>query len=153
VKKFLCFLALLLLLPAYCALPLKSVAALTLTVTDRNGAPLKDGVTAAFFDAEGNSLAVIATGTPPSWENNIHWWAHSRYPGKSIGHPRDAKRAVRAVLNAPGCAPLEVPVHVETVYEALSFAPHGGGPAYMYYRFEKTVQMDCAPQPAPAPQP
>ena len=35
----------------------------------------------------------IALGELPSWDNNLHWWAHSSHPESKL-HPDDARRAL-----------------------------------------------------------
>ncbi|MBD3678728.1 MAG: hypothetical protein HUJ27_10050 [Rhodobacteraceae bacterium] len=138
-------LALLLLLASsvgYCSLPRTSVAVLTITVTDQSGRKIEAGAAAAYFDAVGQPIVTIASDTPSSWSNNLHWWAHSDHRSSTL-RPADARRAVEVEVTAQGCDTVRLPVTVMRSYEALSFAPHGGGPAYFIYSFDQQVTLQC----------
>jgi hypothetical protein len=142
-KKVAAILALLLCLPAgYCALPLTSVSAITIAVEDRNGRKITTDARASFLDADGREITAIALGEPPSWDNYIHWWAHSSHETSNL-RPADAKRATGAVISASGCAPLTLPIALRGRYIPPSLSPHGGGRAYMLYEFNGTARLDC----------
>lgn len=138
-------LALVLLIAAslgYCSLPLRSVALLTIGLTDQGGRPIKAGGKATFLDAKGAEITSIASGEPGSWDNKLHWWAHSHHRTSRL-RPDDAKRAVTVRVEATGCVQATAPVSLVRTYEPLSFAPHGGGPAYFIYRFERDLVLTC----------
>lgn len=126
----------------YCSLPLRSVALLTLRLTDQAGRPIKTGGKATFLDAKGAEITSIASGQPGSWDNALHWWAHSHH-STSLLRPVDAKRAAAVRVEAAGCESTQIPVSLVRTYEPLSFAPHGGGPAYFIYRFERDIVLTC----------
>lgn len=126
----------------YCSLPLSSVAVLTVTVTDQTGRGIEAGASSTYLDAAGQPIATVTSETPSSWGNNLHWWVHSHHP-TSLLRPADARRAVAVEVTAPGCATQRLPVALERSYEALSFAPHGGGPAYLIYSYDRQVDLDC----------
>ena len=140
------FLQILLLLPlgsmGYCSLPLTSVALLTVTVSDQTDLKIEADATATHRDADGSPIVSITFETPSSWGNNLHWWSHSQHSTSTL-RPDDAKRAVEAEVTAQGCEAARVPVALERHYEALSFAPHGGGAAYFIYRFDRDVVLQC----------
>jgi hypothetical protein len=127
---------------AYCSLPLTSVAVLTVTLTDQTGRKIDADATATFFDADGEAIVTITSEMPSSWDNNLHWWSHSKHRTSTL-RPEDAKRAVEVEVTAKGCEEVKVPVALERQYEPLSFAPHGGGAAYFIYRFDRDVVLQC----------
>ena len=142
-KKIVALLALLLcLLAGYCALPLTSVSVITIALEDNNGRRITGNAKAMFRDADGKPIVEIALGAPPSWSNNIHWWAHSSN-SESVLRPADARRATSAVIEAQGCAPLTLPIELQRQYVPPSLAPHGGGRAYMLDEFRATARLDC----------
>ena len=142
-KKVVILLALLLcLLVGYCALPLTSVSVITITLEDDKGRQITENATATFLDADGKAIVEIALGAPPSWSNNIHWWAHSSNPESTL-RPADARRAASAVIEAQGCAPFTLPIELQGQYVPPSPSPHGGGPAHMLYEFRATARLDC----------
>ena len=126
----------------YCSLPLTSVAVLTVTVSDQTGRKIEADATATYRDADGAPIVSITSETPSSWDNNLHWWSHSQHSTSTL-RPDDAKRAVEVEVTAQGCEAARVPVALERHYEALSFAPHGGGAAYFIYRFDRDVVLQC----------
>ncbi len=126
----------------YCSLPLTSVAVLTVTLTDQTGGKIELGASATFLDAEGSPIATITFETPSSWSNNLHWWAHSDHPA-STWRPADARRVATVEIAAKGCETVQLPVVLQRHYEPLSFAPHGGGPAYFIYRYNRSVVLQC----------
>ncbi len=97
---------------------------------------------AAFLDVDGRTIVEIALGELPSWDNNIHWWAHSSHEDSKL-RPEDARRAGSAVISAQGCAPLTLPIELQGQYVPPSLSPHGGGRAYMLYEFKGTARLDC----------
>jgi hypothetical protein len=126
---------------AFFSLPLTSVAVLTVTLTDQNGGKITADATATYLDGGGNAIVTIAFGLP-SWDNNLHWWAHSRHPASRL-RPEDAKRAASVSIEAKGCETVTIPVSLERSYEPPSPMPHGGGAAYFIYRFERAVVVRC----------
>lgn len=142
-RKVLAVLVLLVLAPVgFCSLPLTTVALLTVSVTDQHGARIMAGATATYLDAAGKPIVTISSGDPQSWDNNLHWWAHSSHR-TSILRPADAKRAVAVEVAAEGCTSIRLPVALARQYEPLSFAPHGGGPAYLIYRYDAEAPLTC----------
>jgi hypothetical protein len=142
-KKIAVLLALLLCLSVgYCALPLTSVSVITIALEDGSGKQITENAMATFQDADGKAIVEIALGAPPSWSNNIHWWAHSSNAESTL-RPEDARRATRAMVSAQGCAPLVLPIDLQRQYVPPSLSPHGGGRAYMLYEFTGTVRLDC----------
>lgn len=142
-KKIAAILALLLCLTAgYCALPLTSVSAITIALEDRDGGKITANARASFLDADGRAIVDIALGALPSWDNNIHWSAHSSH-GTSTLRPEDARRARSVLISAQGCAPLTLPVELRSQYVPPSLSPHGGGGAYMLYEFSAAARLDC----------
>lgn len=142
-KQIAAILALLLCLAAgYCALPLTSVSAITIALEDRGGRKITADARASFLDADGRAIVEVALGALPSWDNNIHWWAHSSH-GASILRPEDARRASGVLISAQGCSPLTLPVELQGRYVPPSLSPHGGGRAYMLYEFSATARLDC----------
>jgi hypothetical protein len=136
------FVLLVVALLGYCSLPLRSVAILTVSLADQGGRPIKSGAKATFLDAKGAEITSIASGSPGSWDNKLHWWAHTHHDTSRM-RPVDAKRATAVRLDAAGCESTTVPVVLDRTYEPLSFAPHGGGAAYFIYRFERDVALAC----------
>jgi hypothetical protein len=126
---------------AFFSLPLTSVAVLTVTLTDQNGGKITADATATYLDGGGNAIVTIAFGLP-SWDNNLHWWSHSRHPASRL-RPEDAKRAASVRIEAKGCETVTIPVSLERSYEPPSPMPHGGGAAYFIYRFERAVVVRC----------
>jgi hypothetical protein len=142
-KKIAALFALLLgLLLGYCALPLTSVSVITIELEDDRGGKITTGARAVFLDADARPITEIALGELPSWDNVIHWWAHSSNAESRL-RPEDALRAVSAVISAQGCAPLALPIALERQYVAPSLSPHGGGSAYMLYEFRGTARLAC----------
>lgn len=133
---------LLLLLVGYCALPLTSVSSITIALENQKGERITANAQASFLDADGRTIVEVALGALPSWDNNIHWWAHSSLEGSTL-RPEDARRAGSAVISAQGCAPLALPIRLQGRYVPPSLSPHGGGRAYMLYEFNETAQLDC----------
>lgn len=127
---------------AYCALPLTTVSAITLTLEDQAGGRIAGPARASFLDADGREIVAVTLGALPSWDNNIHWWAHSSHDS-SLLRPDDARRARSVRIEAAGCAPRELPMQVVGSYVPPSLMPHGGGPAYMLYEFSRTVRLEC----------
>jgi hypothetical protein len=126
----------------YCSLPLRSVALLTVGLEDQGGRPIKTGGKATFLDTSGTEITSIASGEPGSWDNKLHWWAHSHHDTSRL-RPEDAKRAATVRVEAAGCESTQIPVSLVRTYEPLSFAPHGGGPAHFIYRFERDIVLTC----------
>ena len=126
---------------AYVSLPLISVAVLTVTLTDQNGGKITADATATYLDGGGKAIVTIAFGLP-SWDNNLHWWSHSRHAESKL-RPDDAKRAVSVRIEAKGCETVTIPVNLERSYEPPSPMPHGGGAAYFIYRFDRSVVLQC----------
>lgn len=141
-RKILLAVAVVCVLAGYCALPLTSVATVTITVTDQNGRPITENVVAAFLDAADREIATVALGALPSWGNNLHLWSHSADTTSTL-RPDDVRRTARVRINARNCAPLTIQAALNGHYVAPSPMPHGGGPAYMRYSFERTVQVRC----------
>ena len=81
----------------------------------------------------GGSWSRVTLDTRGSWDNHLHWWAHSQHR-QSLATPAEARRARLALVRVPECEVAEVPIELSRTYEPLSFAPHGGGPAYLYYQ-------------------
>jgi hypothetical protein len=127
---------------AYCSLPLTSVAVLTITLSDQTGGTIEADAAATYLDADGAAIVSITSEMPSSWDNNLHWWSHSKHATSTL-RPADAKRAVAVEITAKGCETARIPVALERHYEALSFAPHGGGAAYFIYEFERDVVLQC----------
>jgi hypothetical protein len=143
-KKFVALLALLLvLLTGYCALPLTSVSAITIALEDQNGRKITANAVASFLDADGREIVDVALGALPSWDNNIHWWAHSSHQDSKL-RPEDARRAKSVTIAAQGCAPLTLSIKLKGQYVPPSLSPHGGGRAYMLYEFSETARLDCS---------
>jgi hypothetical protein len=132
----------LLLLIGYCAVPLTSVSAITIAVEDEAGGKITANAVASFLDSDGRPILDVAVGELPSWDNNIHWWAHSSHEASKL-RPEDARRARSALISAEGCAPLKLPVELQTEYVPPSLMPHGGGRAYMLYDFTGTARLNC----------
>lgn len=142
-KKVLALLlCLLVLLVAYCALPLTSVSSITIALENHRGEKITADGRASFQDADGRAIVEIALGEPQSWDNNIHWWAHSTHETSKL-RPGDARRARSVAILALGCAPLTLPIALQGRYIPPSLAPHGGGRAYMLYEFNGTARLDC----------
>lgn len=129
-------------LVSFCALPVTSVATMTITLTDQNGQPITKNATATFFDAQENKITTIALGKPPSWSNTLHWWAHSTQAASHL-RPADARQVVRVQIDAAHCVTVHMPVALAAQYIGPSVMPHGGGAAYMLYEFVRSVQMQC----------
>ena len=127
---------------AYCSLPVTSVAVLTLTLSDQTGRKIVADAAATYRDADGAPIVSITFETPSSWDNNLHWWSHSQHATSTL-RPDDAKRAASVEISAKGCETATILVALERHYEALSFAPHGGGAAYFIYRFDRDVVLQC----------
>lgn len=142
-KKAVVLILLLCLPVAYCALPLTSVSTITLTLEDEQGGKVAGRARAVFLDADGKEIVAVALGALPSWDNNIHWWAHSSEES-SLLRPDDARRVRGVRVEADGCVPLTLPMQVAGSYVPPSIAPHGGGRAYMLYEFTRTLRLDCA---------
>ncbi|HJT12037.1 MAG TPA: hypothetical protein VJ790_05430 [Dongiaceae bacterium] len=134
---------LLLLLVGYCALPLTSVSSITIAVEDEKGGKITANAVASFLDSDGRVILDVALGELPSWDNNIHWWAHSSHETSEL-RPEDARRARSALISTVGCAPLELPVELQGQYVPPSLMPHGGGRAYMLYEFTGAARLDCS---------
>ena len=141
-KTLLATIAVLCLPVAYCVLPLTSVAQITLTLENQQGGKIAGPARAAFLDADGKEITAVALGTLPSWDNNIHWWAHSSNKA-SLLHPDDARRTRSARIEAEGCAPNTMPIELSGTYVPPSLLPHGGGRAYMLYEFSRIVRLQC----------
>lgn len=141
-KKALAIILVLSLAVGYCALPLRSVSTITLTLVDQDGTPIETNAHARFRDAENRDIVDIALGRLPSWQNNIHWWAHSDHEASTL-RPDDARRARSALVEAAGCAPVTLPIALAGTYVPPSPMPHGGGSAYMLYEFAATVRLEC----------
>jgi hypothetical protein len=141
-KKVLAVVLILCALLGYCALPLTSVSAITITLENQGGEPIAGTARASFVDGEGGKIVDVALGELPSWQNNIHWWAHSSH-ATSLLRPEDARRAMSVLIEAEGCAPLTVPMELHGQYVPPSLMPHGGGRAYMLYEFAQTVRLEC----------
>ena len=133
----------LLLLVGYCALPLTSVSAITIAVEDEKGGKITANAVASFLYSDGRAILDVALGELPSWDNNIHWWAHSSHETSKL-RPEDARRARSALISAEGCAPLKLPVELQSEYVPPSLMPHGGGRAYMLYDFTGTARLNCS---------
>src|SRR5688572_16359967 len=123
-------------------MPLTSVSTITIALQDQNGRKIAANARASFLDADGREIVEIALGEPPSWDNNIHWWAHSSHEASTL-RPEDARRARSAVISAQGCAPLTLPIALQGQYVPPSLSPHGGGRAYMLYEFNGTARLEC----------
>lgn len=144
-KRILVFLipvASLALLVAYCALPLVTVSAITLTLEDEAGGKIVGPARGHFLDGDGRKIVTIALGALPSWDNNLHWWAHSSHPESKL-HPDDARRVRSVLIEADGCAQQTLPISLTGTYVPPSPLPHGGGRAYMLYEFTKVVRLEC----------
>ena len=126
---------------AYFSLPLTSVAVLTVTLTDQTGRKITADATATYLDGIGSPIVSIAFGLP-SWDNNLHWWAHSRHPASKM-RPDDAKRAAAVRIEAKSCETATIPVTLERNYEPFNLMPHGAGAAYFIYRFDGNVFLQC----------
>ena len=127
---------------AFCSLPLTSVAVLTVVVLDQNNQKITNYVTATFLDHVGKPIVEITPKTPGSWDNNLHWWAHSSHSTSKL-RPADAMRAASVLIVADNCDEATLPVKLERTYEPMSLAPHGGGSAYYVYKFDETVVLQC----------
>lgn len=136
------FALLLCLLVGFCALPLTSVSSITIALEDQRGGRITADGRAAFLDADGRAIVEIALGQTPSWDNNVHWWAHSTNETSRL-RPGDARRATSVAISAAGCARLTLPIALEGRYVPPSLAPHGGGRAYMLYEFKGTARLMC----------
>lgn len=135
--------SLFILLPlAYCAIPWTSVVSMEISVQDQDGYPLS-GAEASFLDAKGKAIGKIAGKAWVGGEQHVTWWTSSHYPDKSFMRPQDALSAKVAMISAPDCDTYRLPIVLEKKFESLSFEPHGGGPAYNYYRFDPAVKMTC----------
>jgi hypothetical protein len=89
-KKVVVLLALLLcLLVGYCALPCTSVSVITITLEDDKGRQITRTQLRPSWMPTARRIVEIALGAPPSWSNNIHWWAHSSNPESTL-RPADA---------------------------------------------------------------
>ena len=141
-KRILIPIAAAVLLIGYCGLPLTSVSAITLTLENRQGGKIAGPAQALFLDADGREIVAIAVGEQPSWDNNIHWWAHSSHESSRL-RPDDARRARSVRIEADGCAAQTVPVNLVGSYMPPSVMPHGGGRAYMLYEFSTIVRLEC----------
>ena len=142
-KKFLLISSLLLCgLAAYCAAPLMTVSALTIRLSDQTGRKITKNAHAIFLDTAGAEIVRIDTETRGSWENNLHWWAHSQHRQSKLT-PNDARRAVSARVEAEGCKIETVPVVLKRRYEPPSLAPHGGSAAYIGFTFEIDLILQC----------
>lgn len=143
IKKFaLVLLALIGAAAVYLSLPLTSVAVLTVTASDQNGQKVTSHAAATYFDAQGTPIAKITPHTKGSWDNNLHWWTHSSHSASNL-KPADAKRVASVKVEALDCDALTLPVTLERSYEPMGITPHGGGPAYFIYRFERSVVLQC----------
>jgi len=131
------------LLVGYCALPLTSVVSIIIHLTDQNGKPVQSKSTGKFLDGAGKTVTEIEGKRFVMEDFAIQWWASSRYPQQSHLTPDDALRVKSVEIAAEGCKPQSLPVTLTQEYNGLSFMPHGGGPAYMYYTFEPTVKLEC----------
>lgn len=129
-------------LAAHYALPRVSVSAITLTLEDEAGGKIAGRARAHFLDADGREIVTIALGELPSWDNNLHWWAHSSHPESTL-HPKDALRARSVMIEAEGCVPQTVRVELRGTYVPPSLLPHGGGRAYVLYEFSRIVRLEC----------
>ncbi len=129
-------------LAGYCALPMTSVATMTITVTDQNDLPITENAAATFLDAQEREITVVALGALPSWSNNIHWWTHSS-DARSHLRPDDVRRTVKIRVDAGDCEPQIIEAALTEDYVAPSLMPHGGGAAFMYYTFARKVRMQC----------
>ena len=134
----LCFLGLLV---GYCALPLTSVSSVTIALEDQNGKKITGSALASFLDVDGRAIVDIALGELPSWDNNIHWWAHNSSEESKL-RPEDARRARSVLVTAQDCAPLTLPIELHGQYVPPSVMPHGAGPAYMLYEFSGTARLN-----------
>ena len=126
----------------YCSLPLTSVASLTVIVTDQTAGKITKDAAVTFLDAADKPITTIRSGTPGSWDNALHWWAHSSH-STSLLHPRDAQRATSARIEARNCDSVTIPVKLARRYESMSVMPHGAGAAYFLYTFEQKVALRC----------
>jgi hypothetical protein len=135
----LCFLGLLV---GYCALPLTSVSSVTIALEDQNGRKITANARASFLDSNGRAIVEVVLGELPSWDNNIHWWAHSSHETSKL-RPEDARRAKSVVISAQECAPFTLPIELQGQYVPPSLSPHGGGRAYMLYEFSETARLNC----------
>ena len=130
------------LLLGYCALPLTSVSVITIELQDDSGGKITSDGRAVFLDAEERPITEIVLGELPSWDNVIHWWAHSANPESRL-RPEDARRAASVTLSAQGCAALTMPIVLQRQYVPPSLSPHGGGRAYMLYEFRAVARLAC----------
>ncbi len=130
------------LLAAYCAMPLTSVSSITITLENQDGKNITKNAMASFLDEHEQKIVDIELEKPPSWDNNINWWAHSEHP-TSLLLPSDARRVNKVVIGAMHCEPVTLPVVLTSTYNAPSIMPHGAGPAYMYYEFNRIVRLQC----------
>ena len=128
---------------AYCSIPFTQVATITIKVTDQAGGKIDKGARAVFRDEAGREIVTVRSGARGSWGHNLHWWTHSSHR-QSLLRPADAKRARSVRVEAKNCQARVAPVLLKRTYQPLSFMPHGGGPAYLHYRFEGSVMLQCA---------
>lgn len=140
-KKALAFL--LLLLVGYCAVPFTAVSSITIAVEDEKGGKITANAVASFLDSDGRAILDVTVGELPSWDNNIHWWAHSSHETSKL-RPEDARRARTVLISAEGCAPLKLPIDLQSKYVPPSLMPHGGGRAYMLYEFTGAARLNCS---------
>jgi hypothetical protein len=133
----------LLLLIGYCAVPLTSVSAITIAVEDEAGGKITANAVASFLDSDGRAILDVAVGELPSWDNNIHWWAHSSHETSKL-RPEDARRVRTVLISAQNCAPIKLPIELQEQYVPPSLMPHGGGRAYMLYDFTGTARLNCS---------
>lgn len=126
----------------YCTLPFTSVATLTVIVTDQTAGKITKDASVTFLDAVDRPIITIRSGSPGSWDNALHWWAHSSH-STSLLHPRDAQRAASARIGARNCESVTIPVKLARRYESMSVMPHGAGAAYFLYTFEQKVALRC----------
>jgi hypothetical protein len=145
----------------YCSLPLTSYAILIVSVTNQNAPPIpanrsaSDAVranlksepsmadlTATYLDRTGTPIVTITPKSIGSWGNNLQWYTHSSN-SNSIKRPEDAQQAVAVRIEAKGCDPQTIPVKLDRTYIPLSFSPHGGGPASIYFKFNGAAVLTC----------
>lgn len=143
-KTLLVSLAVVIALVGYCSYPFVSVVAVTIRLVDQAGEAVRGEAQAVFLDAAGKEIVIVTLETRGSWDNNLHFWARNDSP-YSLLRPAEARRAVIAVVTVPECEVAKVPIQLTRNYEPLSFAPHGGGSAYLLYEFEQEVVLSCDP--------
>jgi hypothetical protein len=144
-KALLISLAIVIALVGYCSYPFVSVVAITIRLVDQAGEAVRGEAEAVFLDAAGKEIVTVTLETRGSWDNNLHWWARNDSP-YSLLRPADARRARSAVVSVPQCESVELPIQLRRTYEPLSFAPHGGGSAYLLYEFERELVLICDPE-------